>query len=200
MGKRAVLAGLLAAVGMFVWSSIAHMLTPLGDAGIHDVPNEDAVLTALRAAGADSGMYLYPGLGLGSNSTRAERSASMDRYAAKLATSPSGMIVYHPPGAKPITPQQLITEFLTELAEALIAVFLLVRLRAQTFGSRVGFLTLIGVIGATATNIPYWNWYGFPTIYTVSYMTIQIVSFCVAGLIVATVLRNQPANRGVATA
>ena len=32
---------------MFVWTSIAHMALPLGEAGINEVPNDLAVLGAM---------------------------------------------------------------------------------------------------------------------------------------------------------
>ena len=53
---------------------------------------------------------------------------AMQQYEQKLAANPSGILIYHPPGAKALTPGQLVTEFLTEVAEAL----LLASLLAQT--------------------------------------------------------------------
>jgi len=43
---------------------------------------------------------------------------------------------------------------------------------------------------AITTNIPYWNWYGFPGSYTVAYVGMQIVAFLVAGLVAAAVLQR----------
>src|SRR2546423_521099 len=73
-------------------------------------------------------------------------------------------------------------------------------LRLATFGARAGFITLVGVLAAITTNIPYWNWYGFPTSYTVAYMFIEIIGFLVAGLVAAAVLRKGAGKAaGVAT-
>jgi hypothetical protein len=47
---RIVLAGLLGAVAMFLWTSIAHMALPLGEAGINEIPNESAVLNAMQSS------------------------------------------------------------------------------------------------------------------------------------------------------
>ena len=187
MSKRAIIAGLLAGVGMFVWSSIAHMATPLGAVGVQELRNEQSILGSLSSLGNHSGVYLYPALGPG----------GMDQYATKLASSPSGMLIYHPPGEKPLTPGQLITEFLTELIEALLAVYLLTRAGIEGFGSRVAFVTILGLLAAIGTNISYWNWYGFPASYTVAYMATQIVGFFVAGLVAAFILR-QPAMTAAA--
>jgi hypothetical protein len=37
MTKRALLAGLLGGIAMFIWSSLAHMVLPL-EAGIKEIP------------------------------------------------------------------------------------------------------------------------------------------------------------------
>lgn len=86
----------------------------------------------------------------------------------------------------------LITEFLTELFEALVAAWLLAQCGLRSFAPRWGFVVAIGVIAATATNIPYWNWYGFPGAYTAAYMTIQIAGFAVSGAIAAALLKPAP--------
>src|SRR5207248_9555316 len=49
MAKRIVLAGILGAIVMFVWSSVAHIMTSLPAMGIQEIPNEQAVLTAMQA-------------------------------------------------------------------------------------------------------------------------------------------------------
>jgi hypothetical protein len=47
-----------------------------------------------------------------------------------------------------------------------------------------------GILAAIATNISFWNWYGFPSVYVGSYMLIQIVGFFVVGIVAALVLRK----------
>jgi hypothetical protein len=86
----------------------------------------------------------------------------------------------------------LSTEFVTELIEALLAVFLLSQTRLDRFGPRVAFITVVGVIAAITTNVSYWNWYAFPTSYTIAYMFTQAAGFLAAGLAVAAVLRKTP--------
>ena len=39
--------GVLAGIAMFVWTSIAHMALPLGEAGMNEIPNDSAVLSAM---------------------------------------------------------------------------------------------------------------------------------------------------------
>ena len=200
MTKRVLLAGLLGGIAMFAWSSVAHMVLPLGNTGIKEIPNEQGVLTAMRASlGESNGLYIFPGMGLGPDAGMQQKNAAMDQYGQKLAVSPSGILIYHPPGAKPMTPGQLGTEFLTEMIECLLAVMLLAQTRLTGYGARLGFVTVAGVLAAIATNISYWNWYGFPGSYTAAYMTTQIVGFICAGLVIAAVIK-QPKAVSVAVA
>jgi hypothetical protein len=193
MTKRVFLAGLLGGLAMFVWSSVAHVALPLGQTGIKEIPNEPAVLSAMHTSLGDApGMYAFPGLG----------QADMKQYAQKLAANPSGILIYHPPGAQALTAGQLVTEFLTELIESLLVVFLLAQTQLSSFGARVGFVVIAGIVAALVTNVSYWNWYGFPTSYTAAYMAIQIVGFLCVGLMGGAMIKpaTAPASARAAAA
>jgi hypothetical protein len=181
--KRILLAGLLGGIAMFLWSSVAHLVLPLGQAGIGEIPNEQPVLTALRSSlGASSGLYLFPGLGPGPDAMR--------QYGQLLAANPSGLLIYHPPGAQAMTAGQLATEFIAEVIQALLLAVLLARTRLTGFGSRLGFVFVAAVLAALGTNVSYWNWYGFPATYTAAYITTQIVGLLCAGLVAAALLKK----------
>ena len=198
MTTRIILAGVLGGIAMFIWTSIAHMALPLGEAGIKELPNEQAVLAALQTSlGEKSGLYLFPGLGVGDNPTREQKKEAMKHMGERLATSPSGLLMYYPAGARPLTMGKWLTiEFATELLEAILAVFLLAQTRIASFGGRVGFVFVAGILAAIATNVSYWNWYGFPCVYTVSYMLIQVIGFLCVGLVAALVLRKSTFSAG----
>ena|SRR5205814_6373531 len=189
---RIFLAGVLGAVAMFVWTFVAHELLPLGEAGISEIPNEAEVLAAMKSnIGKKPGLYFFPGLGLGPNATHAQQKDAMKTYATKLEKNPSGLFVYHPAGSRPfVMPKFLTIEFVTEFCEALLAVWLLAQTRIVSFGGRVGFVLAAGIMAAIATNVSYWNWYGFPTVYTVSYIFIEIVGFFLVGVVAALMFRR----------
>jgi hypothetical protein len=192
MTKRVLLAGLLGGIAMFAWTSLAHMVLPLGGAGIKEIPNEQGVLSAMHASlGATPGLYLFPGTGLGPDATMQQKRAAMDQYGLKLAANPSGILIYHPAGAQPMTAGQLTAEFLTELIEALLAVILLSQTRLTRFASQVGFVLGAGILATIATNVSYWNWYGFPASYTAAYMATGIVGFLCVGLVAAAIMKER---------
>jgi hypothetical protein len=191
--KRIFLAALLGGIAMFIWTSIAHMALPLGEAGIREIPNETAVLDAMQNnIGDHSSLYIFPGFGLGPHPTREQKSEAMKHIGENLTRHPSGILMYHPTGSRPLVMVRYLSiEFLTELLEALLVVFLLAQTRLTSFGARVGFVVGAGVLAAIATNISYWNWYGFPATYTASYILIQVVGFLCIGLVAALVLKKQ---------
>lgn len=184
---RISLAAFIAGVAMYFWMSIAHMALPLGRIGISEInTNEAAVLSSMRTSlGAKPGMYRFPSFGDLSNPD------SMKMYDAKLVDHPSGLLIYNPPGMHALTPGQLICEFLVELLEAALAVYLMTLTRISSLTGRIGFVTLIGLLASLATNVSYWNWYGFPASYTLAYMSTQIIGFLVAGVAASLILRGR---------
>jgi len=137
-----------------------------------------------------SGLYFFPSPGIGPNATRQEKGEAMKQAAAKMASGPSGLLIYN--YARPFAFAKALTiEFATELLEAILVVLLLAQTRIASFAGRVGFVLVAGILVAIATNISYWNWYGFPCVYTASYMLTQIVGFLCVGIVAAFMLRKR---------
>jgi uncharacterized membrane protein YkgB len=190
--NKVILAGILGGIAMFIWTAIAHMALPLGEAGVSELSSEipllDAMNSSLKERG--SGLFIFPGAHVSPKATKKEKEEAMKQMTERYASGPSGLLVYHP--NRPITFARWLTvEFVTELVQALLVVALLAQTRLVTFGGRVTFVTVAGILAAITTNISYWNWYGFPKRYTAGYMFIEIVGFLVVGLVAAFILRKQ---------
>ena len=187
---KILLTGILGGIVMFIWTSIAHMALPLGEAGIKEIPNEQAVLGAMQSnIGEKSGFYFFPGPGLSPNATSQERREAMKQEAEKMASGPSGILIYH--FARPFAfGKSLGIEFVTEVIESILVVSLLAQTSIRGFGGRVGFVFVAGILVAITTNISYWNWYGFPTVYTASYMFIQLIGFLCVGIVAGLILKK----------
>jgi hypothetical protein len=191
---RALLAGVVGGIVMFAWTSIAHMALPLGEAGITEIPNESVVLNSMQSnIGDRAGLYIFPGLGVGEKASREEKSQAMKGMQQKIAANPSGILMYHPPGRQFAFGKSLAIEFSTELLEAILVIWLLAQTRITSFGGRVGFVLVAGILAGIATNVSYWNWYGFPGVYTASYVLIQIIGFLMVGIVAGLMLRRRNA-------
>jgi hypothetical protein len=186
---KILLTGILGGIVMFVWTSVAHMALPLGEAGIREIPNESAVLSAMQSnIGDQTGLYIFPGPGVGKNATRQEKNDAMKHMVEKIAANPSGILMYHAPGRPFTIGKWLGIEFGTELLQAILVVFLLAQTRIVNLAGLIGFVVAAGILAAITTNVSYWNWYGFPCVYTASYMFIQIVGFFLVGIVAALIL------------
>jgi hypothetical protein len=138
---RILLAGILGGIAMFVWTSIAHMALPLGEAGIREIPNESAVLSATQSSmGEKTGLYIFPGLGVAENATRDKKNEAMKQMQQKIAASPSGILMYHPPGRPFAFGKSLAIEFSTEVLQAILVIWLLAQTGIASFAGRFGFV------------------------------------------------------------
>lgn len=197
MTKRVFLAGVLGGIAMFIWSFIAHDLLPLGEIGIRQFRDEGPMLDAMKTNLGDAeGLYHFPGHRAGPNATRQEKEDAMKRAMEKAASGPSGILLYHP--TRQFSFGKLLgVEFAAELLEAILLVWLLAQTRIDSFIGRVGFILIAGIFAAIVTNVSYWNWYGFPTVYTAAYMSIQIIGFLLVGIVATLVLGKRQAAAAV---
>ena len=189
---RIFLAGLLGCIAMFTWEYIAYTALPLSFTGLRKLPNETPVLAALQNNIAEnSGIYFFPDAWVETNPSKKKAEGRND-FAEQMARYPSGVLIYNAAGSRPARLSRWLSlEFLTELPQALLAVFLLSQTRLRTFGARLGFVLLLGVLSAIAINLSNEVWYGFPWSYTLPTMLIQVVGFLCIGLVAAFVLKKQ---------
>ena len=193
MSTRILLAGILGGVVMFFWNFVAHDLLPLGEMGVHVLPNEDTITSALQTNLADnSGFYIFPSGGLTPGATGEQKKAAMKKAEEQMAAGAAGILIYRPKRIFNF-PKRLIIQFATDVAEALLAVFLLAQTGIRGFGGKVGFVFTAGILAAITTNVPYANWYGFPKDFTLGQMTIQIVGFLLVGIVAALLIRKPDA-------
>ena len=193
MSTRILLAGILGGVVMFIWNFVAHDILPLGEMGVHVLPNEDTVTSALQTNLADnSGFYIFPSGGLTPGATGEQKKAAMKKAEEQMAASAAGVLIYRPKRVFNF-PKRLIIQFATDVAEALLAVFLLAQTGITGFGGKVGFVLTAGILAAITTNVPYANWYGFPKDFTLGQMITQIIGFLLVGIVAALLIRKPAA-------
>lgn len=184
---RILLAGIVGAIAMFVWTSIAHVATPLATIGFSKMANEAPVLAAMKDnVGAKPGLYIFPWVD--PNDPK-----MMEKSAALMKTNPSGLLVYLPPPGHADMMPMLFEEFGKELAQSLLAAFLLAFAALAGYWCRVGFVTALGLFATLGTDTSYWIWYGFPLDYTLAYTSIGLIGAFVAGLVIAFFVKPKAA-------
>src|SRR5438270_12321663 len=154
MGKK-LLAAVLGGLAFFAWSSVAHIFTGLGETGIQEIPNEQAVVGAIKANVQGPGLYFFPGRGLPPDATHSQKMKAMqsDAMQAKLKAGPTGILVYKSGAGAAMTPRQLITELVTNLFQVFLAVLLLGQTGFVNFVRRWRFVTIAGCLAPMPTNV-----------------------------------------------
>ena len=194
MSTRILIAGIVGGIVMFFWNFVAHELLPLGEMGVKVMPNEDTVTSALQTSLGDTpGFYFFPSGGLNPDATAEQKKEAMKKMEEQMAASAGGVLVYRPKRIFNF-PKRLVIQFATDVAEALLAVFLLAQTRITGFGGKVGFVLTAGILAAITTNVPYANWYGFPKDFTMGQMITQILGFLLVGIVAAIALGKRPAQ------
>jgi len=90
-----------------------------------------------------------------------------------------------------MSPGRLITQAIIDIVCGIFAAILLSKAAAGIpgFAGRVGFVALIGLTAGTAILLPYWNWYGFPTNFTVASIADQVIEFGLGGIVLAAMIK-----------
>ncbi|HET9767953.1 MAG TPA: hypothetical protein VFS60_13940 [Thermoanaerobaculia bacterium] len=187
--KRIAIAAVVGGLVMFVWGAVSHMLTPLGAAGFSSMPpaGEPAVTGALTANVPDGGLYMIPGMDERARTTK----EGQEEWARRYVAGPSGILIYHPHGGPDMNAQLLGTELLTNILAVAIAAW--AASHARTYGRRLALVTAFGLAAWLSIEVSYWNWYGFPTSYALAQLIDQVTGFFFAGLVVAKLVRPEPA-------
>jgi len=179
---RVLIAALFGGIVMFIWGAVAHMALGLGNVGMRQPVAEDVVLATLRPGlGEQAGIFILPTV----DPAKMHDKATMDAYSAKTKTSPYAFMVYMPQGddlsdMSGQLPRQWASDTLSALALAFV-----MGLAAFSFMTRLSIALAASVFAWLSTMVPYWNWYRFPTNFTVAALVEQVVGWLLAGAVMA---------------
>jgi hypothetical protein len=127
----------LSAVIVFIASSILHMLLPYHKGDYQQLPEEDKVLTALRAAGLKRGLYVFPYC--------THKDMKSPAVQEKYKQGPVGMMTILPVGP-PVLPKYLIQWFVY----CLVIGFFVAYLTGHTVAQGAHYLAVFRVAGTAA--------------------------------------------------
>ncbi|WP_109125757.1 hypothetical protein [Dyella sp. C11] len=179
---RVLVAALFGGIVMFLWGAVAHMALGLGNVGMRQPVAEDTVLAALHPGlGDQAGVFILPSV----DPAKMGDKATIAAYSAKTKVSPYAFMVYMPQGEdlsdmSGQLPRQWASDTLSALALAFV-----MGLAAFSFMTRLSIALAAAVFAWLSTMVPYWNWYRFPTNFTVAALIEQVIGWLLAGAVMA---------------
>ena len=189
--KKILWAGLVGGLVVFLWGTLSHTLLPIGQMGLKPMPVSSPLLDAMKSGLSEEGLYYYPGREADRKQTEAEDAVWMTKY----RMGPTGLLLYRPNGAEPMSPGQLGIQLATDIFGALLLAYLLVAIAGST-GAQVPLAKLLriscvaGLFAWASISIAHWNWYGFPRAFVLAELIDQVVGWMLAGWIMALLWRR----------
>ena len=191
MAKRLALGSLLGGIVLFVWGAIAWIVIPWPGEPLRAFTSEDAVVQAVKANAPRSGNYLLPiepkrAPGMTDEQYKTAGQAAMDRMTR-------GPMIFTVVRLEPMgsTTRPLVIQFLTQLALALMASFLLLQTGRLSYKGRVVFLTVLGVIIFVGGHLDEWNWWSFSNAYMVMQFGVIVIGWLLAAFVIAAFVRGK---------
>lgn len=186
--KRLLFPALLAAIAVFIWMFISWALLPWHGTSMKTLPENEALIEQLKSSITEPGLYYYPGMPQEDGETAMQ--AWVDKYRGGPVIP---LMIFIPDGAEPWNPNQFIFSFIINFLTAFVAAFLLKKAVNNTAGyfDRVLFVTMIGLFTAFAGPIMDMNWWKYPSGYSSVAAIDMIVTWFIAGLILAWRIKSE---------
>lgn len=190
MTKKVLLGTLVGGIVVFIVGALLHTVLGLGEVGVKALPQEETVLSAMRAAIPTSGFYYFPAPNMAPGRSKEQVRSDMSAYMAKYQQGPSGILVYTV-GGTPLNYGKLLGgEFVIDVVSAFFLACILAMGAGgvSSYWKRVFAVTLAGLFAVVFLGLEYWNWYNFPTNYTCAYILTGVLDWFFAGLAMAAVV------------
>jgi len=84
----------------------------------------------------------------------------------------------------------MVTGILMQMAAAFLITYLLLQAKPMKYWSRVWFVTIIGCVVAILGILPNWNWWQFPTAWTMLEIFDIVVGWFLGGIVIAKLIKN----------
>lgn len=183
--KALVKGGLLGGVILFIWGIISWMVLPWHMTTLHTFKDEKAVAAVVQVNVPAAGTYVLPSMS--------------QAQAAKEAATPAATAAPVPVIFATVAferPTSMTYPMIIALIYQIIAAFLVTWMLTKTnlgYWGKVGFVLVFAITVDLITHLPYWNWFHFPTDYTLVAAADLLIGWFLAALVLAKV-SQQPAR------
>ncbi|MBI1796472.1 MAG: hypothetical protein HYR74_05410 [Candidatus Eisenbacteria bacterium] len=187
MTKSLILGGVFGGVVLFAWSFVSWTVLPWHTSDLMRFKNEDEVAQVLARNMAGDGLYTMPAVAPGYGAMSGEQKKAAD---AKMeAAMQRGPVVYGlvRSGYSANMGKMMGTALFFDFLVALLLSMLVMRTAGMTYGGRVSFLVMIGLVMGLAGSVPNWIWFGYPARWVLTMIADTLIGMLLAGFVIARV-------------
>jgi hypothetical protein len=198
MTKSLILGTILGGLAAFVWSSISWELIGWHEKTMVAFHNEDEVSAVIASHAGQDGTYLLPSMPSTAGMTPEQKRATLDAAMQKIQAGPILVAAVRLGGFGSYT-RGLIVQLLSMMAAAFLLTWLLLQTSGLSYARRVAFLAVVGLAASVIVDLPNWNWWGFSGAYTAVNLADSMLTWLVAGLVIAKVAKPSQAAPAATT-
>ena len=167
--KLLAVGSLAAGFTLFAWQTVSQVVLPWHAATMREFANAPSVVEAIKAGGAENGMY-FANQGL----------LAAVSFTPDMADKTSGAFI------GPMLAKQLVTDLVVGLLLCLLL------LAAPAITPREGArIAAIGAAAAVLTiHLSNWTWYGFSPIYTIVNSVDVVIGWAITGFVLGWIIRR----------
>jgi hypothetical protein len=182
---RQIIAGIVGAIIVFVWTGLSWMVFPWHNWDIKAFKDEGKVISeTLKSQSSGHGIYMIPYC----DPKDAKDEQKKKEWQEKAKQGPFAYMIVKPDGIKWDMKTALGVQFGITLLVSIMAAFLLGLSRTTSLLGRAWYLTFVVTTGAVLTQLSNWNWWGVPTTATLVNIADVIIAWYFAGLIMAKIV------------
>jgi hypothetical protein len=88
-------------------------------------------------------------------------------------------------------PKTFVTGLVLNFLVCFVAAWLLSKALGglRSYGARVQFVAILGLFAGIAIHLMYWNWWEFPTNYTIGCLADTVIGWTLVGLAIAAIVK-----------
>lgn len=186
--KKVILASLLGMLVLFIWGFISWTVFHLHGSAIQELPEGDSIATVLDQHIEENGAYYYPGEP--PSNTSAEEYKT---YTEKHENGPLFMVLFKKDGAGVMDPAIFIRGLIIQLLITFLISYIMKQVvdLLGVYLQRVLFVTGLGLIAVLGTYFTQWNWFYYPTLYTVMMSVDLLAGWILAGLVISAIIKPE---------
>jgi len=164
---RNVIAAVVAGIIMLIWGFVSWTILPWHNTDVHAFADQASTMQVMLDNAPRSGIYTIP--------------ANQADY---TQNEPAAFVNVLKNGYGAGMGEMMGVGLIGNILMAYLAILLLSKTAGLNYSQKVAFIGLIGLLIGVAASFPYWNWFGFPTGYSLVNIIDTVITWVLAGLVI----------------